>query len=93
MTDQNQRLNSLYERQNSKRDARADRPPTARQGSERPNRVPAAGRYDKQPQSEEGDKRDVGRPGKPRTFERGDLRHSLREKRAARKIAWKVSHK
>jgi hypothetical protein len=65
-TEQQQRLNSLYERQNSKREAARgtrDRPPVVR--PEPTSRPP---------------------PAKQRTFERGDLRHSLREKRAARKI-------
>ncbi len=119
LAENNPRLNSLYERQNSKRDAR-EQPIKDRRGD----------RYDKQPESGEFVDRQGGRrdrddgkrdrddgkrdrddgrrdrddgkrdrddgrrdrddgrqpaTNKQRTFERGDLRHSLRERRAARK--------
>ena len=107
LEENNQRLNSLYERQNSKRDARetARGRPASGRSSDRPIR-PADRYAEVQDHEEEGESADRqmgngggGRRGeragemggralssKVRTFERGDLRHSLRERRAARLV-------
>jgi hypothetical protein len=90
----NKRLNSLYERQNSKRDAREAKERTPRHGGDRLVRQDDRGEkaysgsadsYDQQRNS--GARRGEGNRGAPKTFERGDLRHSLRERRAARETS------
>ncbi len=130
LAENNPRLNSLYERQNSKRDAR-EQPIKDRRG-DRYNKQPESGEFvdrqggvgggrrdrddgkrdrddgkrdrddgkrdrddgrrdrdDGKRDRDDGKRdRDDGRQptvNKQRTFERGDLRHSLRERRAARK--------
>jgi hypothetical protein len=116
LAENNPRLNSLYERQNSKRDAR-EQPIKDRRGDRSGppdrynNKQPESGEFvdrqggvgggrrdrdDGRRDRDDGKRdrddgrrdRDDGRQpanNKPRTFERGDLRHSLRERRAARK--------
>ncbi len=127
LAENNPRLNSLYERQNSKRDAR-EQPIKDRRG-DRYNKQPESGEFvdrqgglggggrrdrddgrrdrddgrrdrddgrrdrdDGRRDRDDGRRdRDDGRQpanSKQRTFERGDLRHSLRERRAARKRSY-----
>jgi transcription termination factor Rho len=142
LAENNPRLNSLYERQNSKRDAREQQPIKDRRGDrsgppdrynnkqpesgefvDRQGGVGGGGRRDRddgkrdrddgrrdrddgrrdrddgrRDRDDERRERDDGRRdrddgrqpanNKQRTFERGDLRHSLRERRAARKRSY-----